>query len=261
MTASWPVRCSSSTEGRGTMAMPRPTSTARLIVSILSNSATRWTVTPCERRMRSVHAGSGCRARRERSPAPEGRSRQLLALGEGVAGWTDEDEPVAGERHDFEAAPALREGDHAEFDRAAQNVAHNARRPTVFEVYLGLRVARHKLADGRRQLVQSDAVDGRHAHRPAHRPRQLAHVLFELRVGAQDLSASLEEGIARGREVQVAPPTDALKEAALEPLFERAHLLADRRLCDEVAFRRLREALRLDQIAEDFKRFDLHSGY
>ena len=49
-----PTRASSITLGLGTMAAPMPTSTARLIVSMLSNSATRLTLTPCARKILSV---------------------------------------------------------------------------------------------------------------------------------------------------------------------------------------------------------------
>ncbi len=106
---------------------------------------------------------------------------QFFAPRERVARRADEHEAVALERDDFEAALLLGEGDDAQLDRAVEHVAHDARRARVFEVDLGLRVARHELAHRRRQLVQADAVHGRHAHRPAHRPGQRPHALFQLR--------------------------------------------------------------------------------
>src|ERR1043166_7069840 len=186
---------------------------------------------------------------------------QTPLLSERVAGPADKDEPVAGQRHDFQSAPLLRICDHAEVERATHNVAHDARRPAVFKVNLGLRVERHELAHDGRKLVQAHAVDRRHAHRPAHRPRELPHVLLKVRVGRQHLAARLVEGLARLRQAQLAPPAHALKQPPLELRLQPAHLLAHSRLRDEVALRGLREAARLDEVAEDFQGLDLHRGY
>jgi hypothetical protein len=63
------------------------------------------------------------------------------------------------------------------------------------------------------------------------------------------------------RQVNIAAATNAFQQPALVPRFERAHLLADGRLRDEVALGRLRKAARLDEVAEDFKRLYLQLSY
>src|SRR5579885_3866020 len=177
---------------------------------------------------------------------------QLLLFRERVFGAADEDEPVAADGHDFEAATLLRVGDDAHFNRAAQNVAHDARRAAVLKINLRVRVPRHELANHGRQLVQADAVNGRDANRPAHRARQPAHTLFQLRVSLKHAAARLVESLARLRQAQVAATAHAFEQTFLKLRFEAAHLLADRRLRDEVALGGLREAARLDEVAEDF---------
>src|SRR5437588_180215 len=196
----------------------------------------------------------------EALPLQVRRAKFTLAR-ERVVGSADEDEAVAAQRNDFEAATLFRIGDDAEVYGSAQNVAHDARRAAVFEVNLRLRVERHELAHDRRQLVKPDAVDGRHADSPPDRSRQLSHALFQLPVGRQHVAARMVERLARLRQVQLAPTAHAFKQSAFELRFEAPHLLADSRLGDEVALRRLREAARLDEVAEDFERFDLHRGY
>ena len=175
-----------------------------------------------------------------------------------MVGPTDEDETVAAEHYYLKPALLFGVSYDADINCAAEYIAHDARRAAVLKINLGARVERHKLAHHRRQFVEADAVDGRDAHRPADCALLTSHALLKPRVGLKNFAARRVESLARLRQMKIAASAHALKQATLEPRFKHAHLLAHSRLRNEVALRRLRKTARLNEVAEDFERFDLH---
>src|SRR4051794_38224726 len=87
------------------------------------------------------------------------------------------------------------------------------------------------------------------------------HAFLQFVVGSYHFTALFVETFSGFGQTHLASPAHALKQSLSKLLFKAAHLLADSRLRYEIALRRLREALRFDQIAKYFQRLNLHRGF
>ena len=99
--------------------------------------------------------------------------------------------------------------------------------------------------------MQADTVNGRDLDRAANLSDQAAKMFVELGVRGKDVLRFAIENFAGSGQLDLAAAADAFEQTAFEFFFERAYLLADRRLCDKVAFSRQRETLQIDQIAKN----------
>ena len=99
-------------------------------------------------------------------------------------------------------------------------------------------------------------MDGREPHAAAHDAAEALHLLAQIAIALRDVLARLVEELARGRRLHVA--LGALDQRPVEARLEAAHLLAHRRLRDEVLRRGGGEAAGLDEVAEHLQRFEMH---
>src|SRR5205085_8994329 len=184
--------------------------------------------------------------------------RHALAPRQFVVRTTYEDQPVAAKRDDFDLRARDRVSDNANVYRVVDDIFVDFIGATVFDVNVGVRKILDELFDDGRQLVQANRIDRRHAHLAADRIAHAFHLVVERVEAFDDFAAALIKRQAGGRRHQSAAAT-ALDQAFLETIFKGAHLLADRRLRDEILGRCFRETARVDQVAKDFERFDVHN--
>jgi hypothetical protein len=111
------------------------------------------------------------------------------------------------------------------------------------------RIVLEKAFDVRRQIMQTDAVNGRHADRPGDDVLDLLQLVMQAIVGLDDLFAEIVEDLAFPRQAEFL--LAALDEQGLELSFQRTDLLAHGGLGDPIDLRGLGETLRFCQVTED----------
>ena len=178
---------------------------------------------------------------------------------ERVTGRAREDHGVVEERLVLDAAVARRGADDAELERAVGDALDDGLRVEDAQRDVQRGVHLRELAE---ELREHDAArPGRRAdlERAVERAGRLVceladDLLFERE---QALGAAVEPQPGLGR---LDPPARAVEELRAEPLLERAHLQADRRLGHPEALRRLGERLALDHLAERLQLPRVHKG-
>src|SRR5215218_7867018 len=100
--------------------------------------------------------------------------------------------------------------------------------------------------------MQPDAVDRCDLYRSADLANQAAETFLKLIIGCQHRFRLSIKNFTGGGQRDFAPSANTLEQAALELIFERPYLLADRRLGDEIALGSERETLKVDEVAEYF---------
>ena len=151
--------------GSGSRATPAPTSTAFLMFSMLSNSSTTSTVTPCSRRKRSTsrrmtsplskatyfspsrRAGRDALESRQRVPGGAGHDHLLLAPGQ-----HGQLARPAGERH------------QAEVGRSVADPLVDLVGVQVLDLHLRIPVVGLEALDVLAHVAEADRVDGGHAN-------------------------------------------------------------------------------------------------
>src|SRR5437660_802488 len=190
--------------------------------------------------------------------AGELADRDPAMAGERMVRRADEHQAVVPEGQHGDAGAPRRVRHHADVDVALQDVLVDAARAAVREVEVDLRVGLQVALDLRRQLVETDRVDGRHPHRARDHVGQRLEARLHVLVALDDLLAHLIKDLARGGELHVA--ARPLEEAATVAILEGADLLADRRLGHEVLGSGRGEAPRLDHVAEDLEGLEVHAN-
>jgi hypothetical protein len=140
---------------------------------------------------------------------------------------------VCAQRDDLQLRAAQRQSHDPEINRAAQTGFIDPVGAAVLEVDVHLRVRLDELLDVRRQLVQADAVDRRHADRAGDRGGARGEArLQRLKALNQLLAFGIEQppGFGRRHSLAVAPLDQPLIVAPLQG----AHLLADGGLRDVI---------------------------
>src|SRR5262249_36121691 len=97
-----------------------------------------------------------------------------------------------------------------------------------------LRICLDELFQHRRKLVKPDRINCGNPHLAADDVAQTLHLFGQCVEALDDLSTAFIKG-QPGRCRDYGPAAAALEEPSIESVFERANLLADRRLRDEVA--------------------------
>src|SRR5262249_5237718 len=128
----------------------------------------------------------------------------------------------------------------------------------VLDMHRHRRGGLEKLLEVGRQVMQADAVNGRHADRAGDDVLDFLQLAVQGLVSPQNLLAVIVEHLAFARktELLLAP----LDEQRLEHLFERADLLADGGLGDFVDLRRFGKTARFGQVTKNLEAFDLHKN-
>ena len=165
-------------------------------------------------------------------------------------------QPVLAERDDGDLRSARRIGDDADIDAPGQHVVENLARPAVLQVDVHLRVGLEELLERFRELVQADAVHGGDTNAAAHRLPEALQLLAEVAIATGDVLARLIEQLAGGSRLHV--PLGALDQRLVEAGLECPHLLAHRRLRDEILRRGGGEAAGFDEIAEYLQGLEVH---
>ena len=168
-----------------------------------------------------------------------------------------EDQLVRPQRHELELRPAGGDGHDAQVDGAVQARLVDLVGAAVQEAQVDLGMGAEEGLHGGGQRVQADAGHRGDGHRAGQDIGAVAQPLLDeskplqrrLRLGVEDLPGLRHAEGAPGR---------AVEQAAFVTALQRAQLLADRRLGDEVQPRRPREAARLDQVAEGLQGLDSH---
>src|ERR1035437_2448741 len=180
----------------------------------------------------------------------------LLALRERVRGMGDQNQAVVAKWHRLDLPHFDRKGHQTEIDRVVQDVLVNEIRAAVFDADIDRGKILQEPFDVWRQLVQTDRVNRRYANRPANNLLHLLKFAQQLLILMQHLLRSIINALPLPRELKLL--LTAVDKQRLEMPLHRPGLLTHRRLGDAINFSRLREALRFDEICEDFKVFDLH---
>ena len=168
---------------------------------------------------------------------------------EAVAGRADEHHLVPEERLERHRALPPGRADDAELELAAGDELDDALRVVHRERDRQLRVVLLELAEEERDHVRAGPRGRADLEATAQRALVLGGDLFEqLLLEREQPLRPVVEAQARLRGDD--PPARAVEELLADPLLERPHLLADRRLRDPEPHRRLREALPLDDRAE-----------
>ena len=168
----------------------------------------------------------------------------------------DKDERLFAERNDFQLGIFLRIRDEAEVNNIAEDIVINLVRPAILDVDVHGRVALHEPLDIRRQVVQTDGVNRRHADRAGNDVLQFLQLAVQRLISLDDLLAVIIEHLAFAREAELL--FAAFDQQRFEHALHHADLLADRGLCNSADLGGLGEAFRFDQIAINFQTLDLH---
>lgn len=128
----------------------------------------------------------------------------------------------------------------------------------VVDVGPGVGTSRLEALDVLPHVPQPDRINRRHANRHGQLGVGLAERRLQLDVLLHQPLAALVVGLSQGRQLE--RPLGAVDELPPEPRFQLADHPAHRRLRPPVRLRRLREAAEIDQVTEQFQRFQLHVG-
>src|SRR5947209_6749413 len=180
------------------------------------------------------------------------RSLYLFSFSQCVRRRTNQNQTITFQRDNRQSSSLLRVSNNAKLNRSAQDILHDARRATVFEINLCLRIKCHEATNDGRQFVKTYAIDSCNAHSPAHRSVNGAHTLLQALISCKNVAALFVKTSPGIRQPNLAPPAHALKKTTLELLLKPAHLLANSRLRHEITLRSLREAPRFYKVAENF---------
>src|SRR5271156_1893401 len=116
-------------------------------------------------------------------------------------------------------------------------------------MHINRRKVAQKFGQVRRQLMQSDTVNGANPNRPRDHRADFAQAIFQFQEAAYDfLAGGVEYLPGRGRFDSC---SSAFYQSAVVLLFQASDLLADRRLSNKVLRRGIRKASTLDYVAED----------
>ena len=203
-------------------------------------------------------AGGDVRLEADELLAVNGFEPEALVLGERMLRVADQHQRVLAQRADFQLAVARRIGHQAQVHDVAQHVFVHLVGAAVFDVHVDRRVALEELLQVGRQVVQADAVNGGDADGAGDDVLDLLQLAVQGVVGGDDLLAVIVEHLAFPGEAELL--LAALDQQRFEEAFERADLLAHRRLGDFVDLRGLGETLGFGQVAKDFQTLDLHKN-
>src|SRR5579862_4608625 len=166
---------------------------------------------------------------------------------------------IFAQRQDFQLRIASRIGYQAQIHHIADHIFIHLVGAAVFDVNIDGWIILQEFFHIRRQVVQSDAVNGCHPDSPRDDFLNLLKFVVQGVISVDDLLAVIVEHLAFARQTE--PFLAALNQERFEQPLQRADLLAHRRLGDLVNLRGLGKTLRLGQIAEYFETLDLHKRY
>src|ERR1043165_8767952 len=121
----------------------------------------------------------------------------------------DQHKPVVGHRCDREATLRLRKGQYAELDTAIHDIAQNAGRSRVFEVYLCGGILFHKLAHLRRQLMQSNTINSSDLDPSTYLTDDTAQILLKPIISSQYIKCFSIKDLARRCQLDLAASANA----------------------------------------------------
>src|SRR6185295_15224212 len=139
---------------------------------------------------------------------------------------TNENQRVVSKRYDVDLRPLRRIRNDSDIDHMIDDILIDLVGSAVFNVHVHLRIRLDKALQHRRQLVNTNRVNRRHAHLAANDIPQSFH-LFGKRIEAlHDLAAALiksHSGVGRHESPAPAP----LHQPPVESILKRSNLLAD----------------------------------
>ena len=169
---------------------------------------------------------------------------------------TNDNQPVAPENRGRDSPPRGRIGHEADIRAVLLHRRVDLRRPPVIHAHIHQRKFPAESFEVGRQLVKSDTENRGNAQLSGNNFLQLLHPRSQFVVGPDNFPARRQESLPLRREAQC--PAPAVDQTDLELILNRANLLADRALCDTIAFCGFGKAFRIRQIAEYFKCLNLH---
>ncbi len=168
----------------------------------------------------------------------------------------DEHERLLAQRDDFELGILDRIRNEAEIHHVAEHVVINLVGAAILDVDVHRRVAPHEPFDIRRQIVQADGINRGDPDRAGNDVLQLLNLAVERFISLNDLLAVIVKHLAFTCEAEFL--FAAFNQQRFERAFQRADLLADRRLGDAVDLGGLGETFGFGQVAKNFQAFNLH---
>ena len=236
----------------GTMDMPASISTARFTVSMLSNSITCCTSTLCSLKILSSALRVGMSGSKPMNFWPESALElDALVFGQRMLRMADQHQRVLAQRDDFQFAVRVRISHQPQVHHVAQHVFIDLVGAAIFHVHIDGGIALQKPLDVRRQIVQADAVNRRHADGAGNDVLDLLQLAVQRIISLDDLLAVLVQHLAFAGEPEFL--FAALDQQGFELPFQGTDLLADGGLGHIVDLRGLGETLRFGQIAKTFR--------
>ena len=180
------------------------------------------------------------------------------AAGQRVVRRADQHHPLRTQRDHAQVGRGGRVGDDAQVDLAVEHGVVDLVRAEVLQPDLGLGILPHEVLHAAAHVVQPDRVDRRHADQPGDLQPQRADAGLDRVVQLEHLAEALVADLALGRQHE--GPLGAVDQLDAEMALHAVDRLGGRRLADVVGRRPAREALVLDDVAEDPQRLDVHKG-